>query len=842
MYLGICINNDDPEKRGRVQVFIPHIMPTLYENWNEAGADIKLNCVGDNLPEGLTADIVDKLKKLLPWAEAASPVFGTSAPGNLYGGGAAAASTGSAGNFYDQSPVPDPVGAGMPSRAGIITGGGTPSGAVATIAPKDRVSSGAHLDVRWTPGTKPGTSVPPLDLVGRYIQVGGIPADQLRVTDGPTGPGGKNFGSGRSLERHPAWDLAFKTPGAIAGAPVSLTNGATVTFGKDSSSMGSAYADVMTPEGSLRLYHLTTGSVQVGAGSSASGSGGPERASVSADSPSAPGQANCTPPTFQEGAPDSQYGNVANQNITQAQNINLNTTPSQAASLGNASPAFQDQYNRVFSSLNGSKFIGTVPNDGAKYGITTGSQSEWANLFTRLASVESGFRPDRSADINGGKSGKLTSFGLYQMGQAQFNTFGGGNIYSANDNTNAFVRYAESMYFGTGAYGRGGGNNVLSGKSGNQWLGIAAGYGPLRRTLTGSQNQNESQLLSGNISSAQAQGGAVAPSAAEAGLGQQSVCMVNNTDPHGPAVSQNLNSVAKGLFSYPAAGAMLWCFFREGNPLFPVYFAVSYSQAEWQSAYRTSSPGPGYNPSPQDGQPQETGGMLNLNGVGGLAWLDRNNLQDRTQDQKSIMLFGEDGSNLFMGRGYSQFLSKFDHRNQTEGDRWETTLGFKEQWVQGDYNRVVMGDYFQKIGNVSQTAANAVDEIGGYIKQIQAPFSETSGGGSVGGAGSLTGPAAGLTGGAESSSTQSAADGKLTGTASENLKALQEGAAKTGGFYNTAVGKFQQTGFANSAPRSTLVTNASLAQVERNAPAARRNQYVNVRRTVPSALPNINVK
>ena len=53
MYLGICINNNDPEKRGRVQIFIPHIMPTLYKGWNEDKQDINISCVGDNLPDGL---------------------------------------------------------------------------------------------------------------------------------------------------------------------------------------------------------------------------------------------------------------------------------------------------------------------------------------------------------------------------------------------------------------------------------------------------------------------------------------------------------------------------------------------------------------------------------------------------------------------------------------------------------------------------------------------------------------------------------------------------------------------------------------------------------------------
>jgi hypothetical protein len=80
-YLGICINSQDPESRGRVQIFIPHIMPALYEGWNESGEDITIECVGNNLPNGLRSDIVNKLVQILPWAEAASPVIGSSVAG-----------------------------------------------------------------------------------------------------------------------------------------------------------------------------------------------------------------------------------------------------------------------------------------------------------------------------------------------------------------------------------------------------------------------------------------------------------------------------------------------------------------------------------------------------------------------------------------------------------------------------------------------------------------------------------------------------------------------------------------------------------------------------------------
>ena len=34
-YLGIVVQNNDPEKRGRLKVFVPHVTPTVYNKWNE---------------------------------------------------------------------------------------------------------------------------------------------------------------------------------------------------------------------------------------------------------------------------------------------------------------------------------------------------------------------------------------------------------------------------------------------------------------------------------------------------------------------------------------------------------------------------------------------------------------------------------------------------------------------------------------------------------------------------------------------------------------------------------------------------------------------------------------
>jgi hypothetical protein len=79
-YLGIVVQNNDPEKRGRLKVFVPHVTPTVYNKWNEVKIDKQFNFVGENLTSSINS-IIDDLKKILPWADCAMPLFGGSSGG-----------------------------------------------------------------------------------------------------------------------------------------------------------------------------------------------------------------------------------------------------------------------------------------------------------------------------------------------------------------------------------------------------------------------------------------------------------------------------------------------------------------------------------------------------------------------------------------------------------------------------------------------------------------------------------------------------------------------------------------------------------------------------------------
>lgn len=70
--LGIVVQNNDPQKRGRVKIFIPSLSLNLYENWDNENANKSFT----DLSDPLIKDVVDKIKNQLPWANCAAPVFG----------------------------------------------------------------------------------------------------------------------------------------------------------------------------------------------------------------------------------------------------------------------------------------------------------------------------------------------------------------------------------------------------------------------------------------------------------------------------------------------------------------------------------------------------------------------------------------------------------------------------------------------------------------------------------------------------------------------------------------------------------------------------------------------
>ena len=80
MYLGIVVQNNDPEYRGRVKVYVPHIQANVYQNWYDQITDKGFKFMGANVQSDLEK-ILPELKTVLPWAENAMPSVGASGSG-----------------------------------------------------------------------------------------------------------------------------------------------------------------------------------------------------------------------------------------------------------------------------------------------------------------------------------------------------------------------------------------------------------------------------------------------------------------------------------------------------------------------------------------------------------------------------------------------------------------------------------------------------------------------------------------------------------------------------------------------------------------------------------------
>ena len=80
IYLGIVVQNNDPEYRGRVKVWVPYANATVYNKWNALKEDKSFKFPGTNIESDLSS-ILEELKDDLPWAEQVSPLVGAVASG-----------------------------------------------------------------------------------------------------------------------------------------------------------------------------------------------------------------------------------------------------------------------------------------------------------------------------------------------------------------------------------------------------------------------------------------------------------------------------------------------------------------------------------------------------------------------------------------------------------------------------------------------------------------------------------------------------------------------------------------------------------------------------------------
>lgn len=117
-------------------------------------------------------------------------------------------------------------------------------------------------------------------------------------------------------------------------------------------------------------------------------------------------------------------------------------------------PAWLQQHLR--DRIADSKLNGFVPEDGARYGITTGSPEEWSNMMTRLAYHESGLNVKNVGDVGSFGTGSRGLFQLSQQDAVNWRMNGGrqfsiGQLEDPTTNADAAVKISERLVTRTGS-------------------------------------------------------------------------------------------------------------------------------------------------------------------------------------------------------------------------------------------------------------------------------------------------------------------------------------------------------------------------------------------------------
>ena len=719
-YLGICINSQDPESRGRVQIFIPHIMPALYEGWNESGEDITIECVGNNLPNGLSSDIINKLVQMLPWAEAASPVIGSSVAG---------AYNPSTGNFNQTS---TPEGTEIPLNLD------TASSDFSNLDLNDNLTKyAASIGARETGfGVKEANS-------DYYNAVSTVKGKSYRNSNVARGVQSEGLTLAQSQAKYGDYGF-FQTnqndveDAVRRGIPRDVASAMNNGGGRGNYSVAQQTNAVAQY---IKKYKPEA------AAAAARGDWDTANSLLKGKWPSLPGGKSHRP------------GNDAKANafLTGSQKLDINNP----ASVPTTPPAQAHPFNEPEPQV----FVGREPTQSAltdvnaSAPVSVGGNNNYENYFNSAAFKDAlrarknhGAFQDEKGNWKSGKGTTLCAAGaMITVGTITgSNTIKTQPMGSATDlarsSSNVLTNAADSQ--GNKLYGKqtfpsnytpqnGDVVAMAGGKKGyghaiaylnGKWYAHKAGDHPPEVYLKGGNYNSPAlyRLTDAGIAAADAEGvadGSKILPATPSGAFDESV--INGIDPRPSGIVKNptssittdmdMTGVPQGMFAYPAPGALLWVFFREGDPLFPVYFAASYGATEWQNAQKASSP-PLYGP--QAGQQSEFNNqsMFRPNNAGAIVFTDSATTE---KNNRTVRVAHANGGYFEMHPTGTTHYSPNEHMQQVAGTNYNYCLN-REEWTQGTDNRVTIGNQWVVIGNPSQANFETIEALTEKVKQINA--------------------------------------------------------------------------------------------------------------------------
>ena len=623
-YLGIVVSKQDPEARGRVKVYIPHIMPVLNATLlNLFGVKseevISFNSVGGNLAGGIPPEAREYLEKILPFSEPASPLIGNSAPGILD----------QLGNYIQKA-----LGGGDYDKNAVGTGN---IGVVAQPA-KNGVSSSHPLNGRMDTND-PSQLVP----IGGGHYLNPFVAEKWNQLKAACTNAGFTVGITDSYRTYATQVRLREEKGEIAAIPGRSNHG----VGKALDLSWKSYDDYVKftslaksygfsqipkwlagreyiPYGNSEYWHWEIPSAPMGAGAKVSSTSPVESNNVAAAAP----EATPSPET-----PNPEGDNNSNTTSEAPWNDVRATSFADAADV--------KKYNDC--KERGGKDCSAVGDNGlGAWGTPTSSnvpmcalpKKDWQHLANPNGTL-----------VEVQAKGKTVICELRDSGPRE----------------------------STGA-----------GLDLNPGACAALGLTPPVSVSA------RWRFSDGSVS-------------APAG---QAITTTNNV----PSTYDTTN-VAKGVFSVPSEGALLWCFFREGNPLFPVYFAAAYRSSEWSSIHKSASPGFGNDPELMGESavnkttmlPNKGGGLIAVEGAG----------------VHEVSLVSYAGSHIKFNENHTMLYSADEYHSHADGNIFDVGLSNRETHTKGISNTVIDGDCYIKVGNVTDSNVHkTIDEIEKLIGEI----------------------------------------------------------------------------------------------------------------------------
>lgn len=758
-YLGMVINNNDPEYRGRVQVFVPHIMPTLYENWNESGEDIQINCVGDNMPQGLPKKVVDKLKLILPWAEAASPIVGQGIAGNIWSDstGSTATSNNIDHNTFDQTPTAQPVGTlpsgdkcDLPLEAGANVRDLKPGfiqrlnglyQEATALGYKITCSSGYrstekqsalyNADLARNGGkptgavAAPGNSTHELGIAADLKVTGnGVSITQIRASAEKDGTNKDTPEWRRLLAKYGLHQPLHPKNVPVPSVPESWH-----------------IEPIETPKAKQGDRILIPRQVAEKLSIAS------EKIGETASSSQFPAIAN----PLQQGSPSGTDENQPLSPKTGQIPTTTATAPLTSSDNSSVSQLAQDRIKYFRAELSDPQLLDRIEFLTKKEGGSSGhlifetacNRAMFGNRTLKQVLFQKAYYKDAAKDPNANKTTPHTQFTLNMIQRVIYN--GANETDLATDQAYNDKNLFAKKFIDAGA--KGSWFDLKTGKkitdpsrivqlsnnpgSGNEeFIYQKSGHGEASSTEGKNANVYAKKFNIQPTSPSTFQPSVPLPDNLKQARSSkltgeqigtlQPPKIVNNVDTHGPTIIKNTNDTAKGLFAFPGVGAMVWVFFREGNPLFPVYFAASYGSGEWKSAYSAVGLSPLGDNHGTTGTQAANSMKLNPNAGGGLEFTHIKDATDPSgaHDKAVAMIYGDDGSNMVFTKGYHQLYTRHDRRDQIDGHSFSIIHGSEERWIDNDSTVNIRGNVVINIGKIDSETMEAMKELSDFSANL----------------------------------------------------------------------------------------------------------------------------